>query len=432
MKARSLQVVLFALGASSLMIVLDAHRAHAKGGSNISVTTTAAVGGTVVSGIVTIGNAGSNMETVAGIRQSLEVRFPSGSPPPALPAGSESGWYNVATLSLASPGGVPANGTVSVPYSNNTCGNGARAYPGAKDMRSVAVVTVAAQSVSARSPTFALPAKCPVCGNGLVEAGEQCDGGACCSTTCRFVTDGTACNDGNACTQTDWCQAGSCVGGNAVSCTAASQCQAAGTCDQRTGLCSNPAKPNGTPCDDGNACTQTDSCQSGICMGGNPITCAPSDQCHTGTCDPQTGSCSQPVKADGTECADGNACTVGDSCVSGDCTSGAARDCDDHMICTDDNCAEATGCAHTATSTCDVCDSAECGLCKTDCDARQAQCGDACWATFLGCLNHCTTTYCAPFCQLDYSRCLDACPATEPCQLACEAGNGCTTGCVQP
>lgn len=35
--------------------------------------------------------------------------------------------------------------------------------------------------------------------------------------------------------------------------------------------------PNGTPCDDGNACTQTDTCQSGVCAG-TPITAPPETQ----------------------------------------------------------------------------------------------------------------------------------------------------------
>src|SRR5215469_1066679 len=39
---------------------------------------------------------------------------------------------------------------------------------------------------------------------------------------------------------------------------------------------------NGTACNDGNACTQTDTCQAGVCVGSNPVVCAASDQCHVG------------------------------------------------------------------------------------------------------------------------------------------------------
>ncbi|MDI1452139.1 hypothetical protein QHF85_49300, partial [Polyangium sp. 6x1] len=60
--------------------------------------------------------------------------------------------------------------------------------------------------------------------------------------------------------------------------------------------CTYPAKPNGSACDDGNACTQTDTCQSGTCTGGNPRVCTAQSQCHNaGTCNPSTGTCSNPT-----------------------------------------------------------------------------------------------------------------------------------------
>ena len=134
---------------------------------------------------------------------------------------------------------------------------------------------------------------------------------------------GTTCTDGNACTQTDTCQSGTCVGGDPVVCSALDQCHDAGTCNTTTGVCSNPNKTNGTTCNDGNACTQTDSCQSGTCVGGNPVVCAALDQCHDpGTCDSATGQCSNPAKAENAPCSDGNACTVGDKCVAGVCQPG--------------------------------------------------------------------------------------------------------------
>ncbi len=42
-----------------------------------------------------------------------------------------------------------------------------------------------------------------------------------------------------------------------------------------------------------------------------------------------------------------------------------------------------------------------------------ATCEDRCWNAFLSCLSHCTTTYCAPFCQVDLGRCFDFCPAGQ-------------------
>ena len=135
------------------------------------------------------------------------------------------------------------------------------------------------------------------------------------------AADGTICNDGNACTQTDTCQSGSCTGGNPVVCSALDQCHVVGACNTATGVCSNPAAPDGSSCNDGNACTQTDTCQSGSCTGGNRVVCNALDQCHVaGVCDTSTGTCSNPEAPNGTTCSDGNACTRTDTCQSGSCT----------------------------------------------------------------------------------------------------------------
>jgi cysteine-rich repeat protein len=122
-------------------------------------------------------------------------------------------------------------------------------------------------------------------------------------------TDGTPCDDGDACTQTDACQAGACVGGNPISCVAADQCHEAGTCDPASGACSNPVAPDQTPCNDGDACTQTDACQAGACVGSNPVVCSAPGCSQPGTCDPATGMCGA-----GTGC--GPAC--GNGVVEGD------------------------------------------------------------------------------------------------------------------
>src|SRR5207247_1147972 len=114
----------------------------------------------------------------------------------------------------------------------------------------------------------------------------------CTANACSGQADGTSCNDGNACTQTDTCQSGVCTGSNPVVCTALDQCHDVGTCNTGTGVCSNPNKTNGTACNDGNACTQTDTCQSGVCTGSNPVVCTALDQCHdVGTCNTGTGVC---------------------------------------------------------------------------------------------------------------------------------------------
>src|SRR5438093_1181511 len=133
---------------------------------------------------------------------------------------------------------------------------------------------------------------------------------------------GTACNDNNACTSGETCQNGACGSPTStVTCTALDQCHVAGTCDPMSGVCSNPNKANGTACDDNNACTSGETCQNGAC--GSPtstVTCTALDQCHVaGTCDPMSGVCSNPNTANGTACTDKNASPTGETCKNGGC-----------------------------------------------------------------------------------------------------------------
>ena len=164
------------------------------------------------------------------------------------------------------------------------------------------------------------------------KAGACLDVGTCNPATGQCskpaVADGTPCDDGNACTKSDTCLGGVCKGANPVQCTALDPCHLPGTCDVSTGKCSNPVKGNGTACDDANACTKTDTCQDGTCKGSNPVVCPAASQCKTeGVCIPATGACSQTNLADGTTCSDGNACTVNDVCKAGGCSSGPAVEC---------------------------------------------------------------------------------------------------------
>ncbi len=222
------------------------------------------------------------------------------------------------------------------------------------------------------------------CSNPAKADDTTCDDGDSCSQTdtCQAgicvggnpLADDTACSDGDACTQTDTCQVGECTGTNPITCTALDQCHNIGSCNPTSGLCSTPTKIDGVACDDGDACTQVDTCQTGTCIGANPVVCVAIDSCHgAGTCDPGTGQCSSPMMADGAACNDHNACTQTDTCQSGTCVGANTTICEALDQChTPGSCNPASGCTNptkpsgTSCNDNDACtqiDSCQAGVC---------------------------------------------------------------------
>lgn len=148
---------------------------------------------------------------------------------------------------------------------------------------------------------------------------DQCSQCNLASGVCEPKPDGALCEDGDLCTM-DTCSAGFCLPDTAVTCDDGNPCTS-DSCDPDVGCVHEPL--TGTPCNDGNACTQTDICQAGVCTGTDPVVCTALDQCHdAGVCDPGTGVCSNPVKPLGTPCdIDGqpDTCCEWEICLNGNC-----------------------------------------------------------------------------------------------------------------
>ena len=172
------------------------------------------------------------------------------------------------------------------------------------------------ESCQAGFCTSALPLDCGWLENGCNQA--DCDeaAGGCVVTP---LTDGMPCDDGAYCTDTDICFSGTCVGGVLRDCSALDAPCLDGQCDEATDACI--AVPlDGFFCSDGLYCTQSDFCDAGTCLG-TPADCTFfDDACHVGVCSEASFGCTQMNRPNGTVCNDFDACTTGDACTAGFCS----------------------------------------------------------------------------------------------------------------
>ena len=180
------------------------------------------------------------------------------------------------------------------------------------------------------------------------------------------ANEGAACAVGGGCTVGDACGGGKCVAGAPLACEDGNPCTI-DACAPGVGCTHGPTQG---PCDDGDACTGSDTCLGVLCKGaslscddGDPctadacsggcvhtpgaLTCLDGNPCTEDICIAGTGCVYTP---NGAECDDGNACTASDACTGGWCL-GQALSCDDGDPCTLDTCLG--GCVHTAGAACD-------------------------------------------------------------------------------
>ena len=145
------------------------------------------------------------------------------------------------------------------------------------------------------------------------------------------------CDDGNLCTEEDTCDEGNCIGSE-VDCEDDNFCTLV-SCYAFTGCVYTPN--NGVQCDDDNECTSFDTCQGSTCLG---ITaeCDDEDPCTDDFCNPDTGLCDSEFNS--AACDDGLDCTVSDYCADGSCVGGEVT-CDDGLQCTLNLCVDSE-CLH--------------------------------------------------------------------------------------
>lgn len=182
------------------------------------------------------------------------------------------------------------------------------------------------------------------CSWPLEAVGSPCDGGACnsaglcapadseldCGNGIDDATDADLladCQDPDCFSIQAPCDAGLCVVGATCrpdfSCTGAPktclpnrQCRDAGTCDPGTGACTNPQSPVGSPCDDGDPCTDDTCTSNGMCQGAAKVCTSPT-LCATSSCD--AGACVLAPANTGASCDDDAGCTHSDVCAGGAC-----------------------------------------------------------------------------------------------------------------
>ena len=221
---------------------------------------------------------------------------------------------------------------------------------------------------------------------------DQCNTAVCQSgsTAPMCVADSTSheddtCDDGDFCTVSDSCASGVCSG-TPRTCPDPPAADA----DCRVAQCSGSACGfrninNGGSC--GDPCTGS-TCVAGVCTAGTPVDCSGlSSDCSAGMCDSDDGTCYSVDANEAGACDDGDACTVSTTCSSGTCGGGSAMSCPAptgaNRDCRMASCNSSTGCT-TVTDTSangDSCDDSDACTVATTCSA--GTCSGSAWGFVL-------------------------------------------------
>ena len=173
------------------------------------------------------------------------------------------------------------------------------------------------------------------------------------------------CDDNNPCSR-DWCNGTQCLHEPQI-------CDQIGTIEMTGQETTDEGGPIGfAPAygteDDESIISPRDALfnPSSISVPDTNINCDDSNPCTDDSYDPTKGECVHSNNA--APCDDGKACTTSDTCSGGSCN-GIEISCDDNNPCTDDRCDPATGCVYTPI----VCDDND--ACTDDrCDPETGKC----------------------------------------------------------
>ncbi|HIA02132.1 MAG TPA: hypothetical protein EYN66_09505, partial [Myxococcales bacterium] len=158
---------------------------------------------------------------------------------------------------------------------------------------------------------------CPTPETPCFEAGCNSDTGEC---TVVVSPNGSPCDAVTPCLVGDFCLGGECQTGATPKCLAQNDCYLA-FCDQNTNACTEEQRPDGSDCNDLDACTSATICSQGACQGGEAAVCKDDgNSCTAEACNSETGLCESTQKEDGANCSDSDSCTVQDSCDNGQCS----------------------------------------------------------------------------------------------------------------
>ena len=289
----------------------------------------------------------------------------------------------------------------------------------------------------------------PLCGNGAVDPGEECDdgnrvNGDGCDVSCRFTcTHGVSddvCADGNYCNGPETCDANhNCVPStgplaDGTICGEANKC-AAGKCTVAAPDCGDTLVEPPEECDNGPS-GDSASCVGCrfTCLSTDPTRdCTSDDPCGgQGTCNDGTHLCSSGTRLkDLTSCGDGKACVSG-VCTDKYCSNGKldpGEECDDGNLSAGDGCEP--NCKFTCLATDKTRNCSSSGGCST-CSATAHVCTPVIAGTACGTGNDCVAGNCdTPLCgdgivaagveACDDGNAIDGDGCNHDCKFSCTA-----------